>query len=488
MATASDEVIALLAKSHGRLELGLDSLAVAAATALGHRTEGVGLPRVVEIEANAVTELSRCQGELALHLTRLRPECAKALASHKGGLDLNAWGLRSPHNHSFLRLDLRTAREIAGIEGELKLWFMDINQFDGDPSDIVKALAAHSGRLELSFGIPLSPPMAKHLSTHSDHLMIRLHQPLEESAADELARHSGVLEVSSVPRFSRSVVKALARHQGKSLILRGLTSLDESTALSLARYSGSLSITDVEAASGDTIAALSTHRGLLRISSALVRVDTVDHLVRHDGGLEVYGPTSPSLPEEVVRRLAGYDGYLRIDVRLSDDSAVALKQHEGDLALGDLPASEAAADALLARSGRLLFPDSAFPRSLAGARLLASDKTITGVVTSECLVGPDAEAIAAVLARRRGLLALPNLRYVSVDAIRALATKGDARLPPLDSLYIVDDDGRDVSPADLVSDHFLKMNAENQPPPKMPKWHSLDRLLKADAKEKASPK
>jgi hypothetical protein len=124
--------------------------------------------------------------------------------------------------------------------------------------------------------------------------------------------------------------------------------------------------------------------------------------------------------------------------------------------------------------------------TVAAAKLFASEKNRTVACDSFHMISPDSSEIASCLIQRRGVLSLPRLQYIKADALRILATKDDVRLPSLDSLYILDEQGRDVAPADVVSEQFLKKNAENQPPPGMPKWHSWDLLLKADAEEKAS--
>jgi hypothetical protein len=236
----------------------------------------------------------------------------------------------------------------------------------------------------------------------------------------------------------------------------------------------------------EAITALSRHRGALCLPAHVVRDDTIEALLSHVGGLELVGWTvpdddrgtarrePPGISSELFSRLAEYDGPLRLDGELSDSQLIALETHRGDLAIDELPESETAAESLLRRPGRLFVTTGISPKSIAAARLIASDKLPLGVCTTSRLIGPQAVDIAAALVKREGCLSLPFLRCVSKEALKILESKGDIRLPPLSRIHVLDADGSSCFGDQVVGREFLHANETNQPPPGLPFWHGWD--------------
>ena len=56
------------------------------------------------------------------------------------------------------------------------------------------------------------------------------------------------------------------------------------------------------------------------------------------------------------------------------------------------------------------------------------------------LDGADAIDVARALARKRGSLRIPHLERITIGALKALATKTDIDLPPIEEFEVVPDD------------------------------------------------
>jgi hypothetical protein len=185
---------------------------------------------------------------------------------------------------------------------------------------------------------------------------------------------------------------------------------------------------------------------------------------------------------DLLSRLAAYPGPLHIQGEATDEITCVLARHPSDLALDQLPRGEIGLRALLRRKGRLFLTKTANVTSPAAARVLASANNQTPICTSSHLIGTHAKEIAAILVNRKGLLSFPNLRYIDGAALQILSTKEDVWLPPLDELFILSDKGYDLEPKQVVPEKYLRTNAGNQPPPRLPKWHSWNRLIQDSRK------
>lgn len=521
LATLSDEAAEALAQHRGSLdlfgchtlsaaamqhlvngratELGLDitNIDVEAARALAHFKGNVEFFNLSSLDSESAEAISSLPGDLRLKLFELTPPVAKALTRKKGKLTL-----RLGDREKSLKLGVETAKALSQFaEGDIRL---ENVTFERIPSSVLEAFAGYKGHLSVTWRDPLTDEAAQALGCSKGSLIVSLPNGSPTAPVHWLASHPGDLVIFGLRDCPLDVAKALAEHRGGKLTLNGMQRMSESVAAALSQHAGPLELSfqidfsdtnrrgfDNEPPS-DVVNMLCRHRGTLRIPASWVRPDTIDSLLTHIGGLSVWAPhvftfslfepptstksTWEWMPLDLFERLATYAGPLRLDGELTDEMAQALTKHRSDLLI-DLPQRESVAKSLLSREGRLFLTTYSNRTTVASATIVASEKNRTPVCNTPYLIGSDAVEIASIFVQRKGPLSLPRLQYVKGEALRILATKGDIRLPPLDRLYILSNDGRDVLPGEVVSAEFLRKNAEKQPPPEMPEWHSWDKLL-----------
>jgi hypothetical protein len=458
----SDRGLELLSRNEGMLILGLEHITPDQARILARARHGLSLPRIGRLSEESAAILATLPGELDINLTEISAGVARQLAKRR---DLLRFGDRSIRPQ--LRLTVAAARELARYRGRLSFRLL----FDGPPEEVLAALAPHAGELYLNLEQqPLTPAMARALSVHRGDLSIDCQMPISREAAAALARHDAALDLSGCDYLSADAILALAGPSRTDLRVRLSEPLNEALARALAKYRGRLSLgmsrEHGRAASSAGIIALAAHRGRLWIPSAFVRIGTVVALSKHQGGLHVYddGDTG-ALDADVAGTLAAIDGWLRVDGPLSTEALRALATHRGDLVLNPLPQGHEAVEALQGRGdGELFFPFDSAVHSTQAAVLIASDAVGSSVNGTSCLLSDDAVEIASALARKHGPLSFPRLEYVTADALRALVTKEDVELMPLDHIYVFDGNWCVVPASSVVSEAFLEFNRRHQPP------------------------
>jgi hypothetical protein len=455
----SESAIEHLSRVRGALTLGIESLTLPGARALGQAHSGLSLPRLRHIDTPSAEALQGIRGPLNLGLAGMSPAVAKVFATRVGPLTFDA---DSPDVRC--HLSPAVARELALYRGDLT--------FRLKPDDLMcealAALAMHKGKLTLFLDGPLSLPAAQALSDHAGPLVLSFPPPMTREVAGALARHKSALDVGFRVCASGEVIQELARHQGTELRLRLAIPLDEKTATLLAAYRGRLifplDVSKPVAASRVAVEALANHRGWLSIPSSMVSGDTAGALSRHSGGLHISFPLSECPTVEVIEKLGACDGCLGVDAILSAECVRVLAARRGDLVLGQVPQSSEECNVLINRRGKVLCAGNSTVSSVASARLIASGNVPEGISTTRCLISPEAVSIASELAKRKGRLSLPFLRYLTADALRALVQKNDVELLPLDQLYVFDKDECVVPAEDVVPESFREFNRTHQPP------------------------
>lgn len=521
LTTLSDEAAEALGRHHGDLslfgchtlsvaamqhlargnatELGLDiiELNVDAARALAQFKGKVEFYDLSRINADSAEEISSRSGELRLRLSELTPGAAKALARKPGQLTLILGRADEP-----LNLTAETAEALRQrVNGDIRLEHVT---FEPSAEAVLDAFTGYTGHLSVTFCDLLTDEAAQALARLNGSLIVSLPKGTPAEPIRSLAAFRGDLCIFGLTDCPDDLAEALAKHHGGELKLNGMQQMSESAAAALAQHAGPLELSFRIRSSGinnvsigneppsRVVNMLCRRRGTLRMPASWVRPDTIDSVLAHVGGLSVsaslhfnfalFGPSEPSrltwdwMPLDLFERLVKYPGPLRLGGELTDEMAPTLATRRGDLAVCP-PKTEEAANSLLTCEGRLFLGNHWTTETIASAKVFASEKNRTPVSTATYMIGPDSVEIASILVQRKGPLSLPKLRYVKADALRILATKHDIRLPPLDRLYILSEDGKDVAPAEVVSPEFLKKNAENQPPPEMPEWHSWEKLL-----------
>lgn len=498
--TLSNVAVQHLAKGRAtELGLSITDIDAEAARALANFKGRVEFFDLSRLDGDSAEALSSHTGELSLKVTDLTPAVAKALARKPGKLTLVLGRPDEP-----LKLTAETARELSRfVNGNIGLSNV---AFEPSPEAVLDAFAGYRGDLSVALRDPLTDEAAQALGRLKGSLAVSLPEGSPVDPVRWLASHAGDLTIFGLTDCPLALAKALAEHRGGELSLDGMQQMSEPAAAALVQHAGPLTLTfripfsdattariDNDPPSG-VVNMLCRHQGTLRIQASWVRADTIESILAHVGGLSVWAAYRSSyrvnvrsepelidttwewMPLDLFKRLATYPGPLRLSGQLTDEMAEVLAAHCGDLAV-DPPSSEEVAKNLLRCDGRLFLGRHWTTETIASAKVFASEKNRTSVSTSSDLTGADAAEIASILVQRKGPLSLPQLQYVKAEALRILATKEDIRLPPLEGLYILADDGRDVEPVDVVSPEFLKKNAENQPPTPMPEWSSWEKLL-----------
>ena len=461
----------------------------------------IELGQVSLLDEHAAHSLVQYRGKLDLWLVELSAAAARALGD--GGERLGI-GLA----HGPVRLTRSMAADLSKHAGRLTLASVS---FEPDPETVLTELSRHRGELDLSFVRGARP------LTLGEAMALSGQREAEEGGGDTLEQDAdklhhapmGDLTLRLAAENSTEVAKVLASRRGGKLCVKLQEPLTETVARALALHKGPLVlehwslIVGAERPPAEAVAALCTHSGSLELPADWISPDTIDAVVSHKGGLTIYvprtsattvtvsiDPTGKSVVTEsrdttrwmaagLMTRVASSDGPLHIKGDPPDAIVQIVATRRCDLALAQIPRGEIGLRALLQRKGRLFFTEDSSVNSVAAAKVFASAANKTTVCTSTHMIGPDAKEIATILTTREGPLSFPYLRYIDADALRTLATKTDVRLPPLDRVYILSEHGLDVEPTQVVSEAFLRINADNLPPQEIPKWHSWDRLCNA---------
>lgn len=468
--------------------LGIETITEDIAKELATYKGDVYFPNATRLDDEVATILKRHEGMLELRFLRsMSPSTASALADKKG-----EWFARLGSADVPLRLTTATAAELARTPDTIQ-----INNVVCEPDEASVLSALSRGRtgatiitasvgverLICALGGAMRPPQAD--------------GPLPE-IAHELT-HCGDLTIDREVRFSAEMAKALASRDGGRILIRP-TGLSEPVATILAHHGGPLEISgpfDDTKPDDAAVAAFLLCRHSIGIPATWLTASTIESVLRHRGGISIT-PTGPVvirlstanggivadppiqkwMSHDLYERLLKYEGPLHLCSHVPAEMTALLPLHRGPVALEVLPQGEAAKP-LLKCEGPLFFTRDSSVTSIEAARVFAFAANRTTVCTSEHLIGPQSASMADIMVQRRGEISLPRLRYISVDALRILSQKEDVRLPPLEDLYILDEAGRDVAACDVMSERFATINAERQPPPDMPRWHSWEHILEA---------
>jgi hypothetical protein len=428
---------------------------------------------------DAAEPLRKFQGHLWVTLTELTPGAAQALAGIRGRVSLTVGrsGCEPPLITSSI------AKSLIRVNGPLTLRDFRLASSDADEAAV---LARHPHDLSIRQRQPtILEPVLAQLGQRKGRLRLSLPGGVTPSVVQRLCEMEGDLELEWPPEHALAVATALATHRSGALTLTRVDPLSEPIASALAVHSGPLSINLFDGnptADTQAIAAMCRHKGPLGLPAAYVRADTIDSVLSHEGGLRItFGFVNNKKPDfvqrDLFRKVANYPGPLFLDGSITTDLASGLESRKGDLVVFEILDDESIPKSLLTSDGRLFVWNFTVASTVA-AELFASAKNRVPVCSSQALIGPAASQIASIIVQRKGTISFPRLRYVSEDALRTLATRDDIQLPPLESLYVIDSNGCEVDPADIVSAQFLERNATYQPPLDIPKRVPWDQVIK----------
>ena len=438
LATLPADVAAALAKTKSMQGLLLPDLEVLDSEPLARRLsrqDNVFLPQVSALGVPIAKALRGNEGgELALpHLAAITPDLAREFVGAGyywltlGGtetLSPEAAAILAGHNGQLtltgpLPFSAAAAAKLAAHEGLLSL-----PHLSELPADVARAMAEHEGSLELGGVTRLTAESAAALAAHAGGLFLPAVATITPEVAAVLAPRIDTVLLTGITSIDVETATAFATHAGDELALGGLTELSPEVAAALAVYEGRLALPAVTALTPEVARPLAKHRGALALESlADLPADVAKELAAHEDGLDLRG--IQSLSTAAARALAATRGPLLLPslINVTPEAATALLQRRADsLLLEALQYVERIDSAPVAELLVAAFDD------LELANLTALD-------------GPQAAAIAGVLARTRGSLALPALEKISPRALAALLTKKGVSLPDPEGLTLTAEPG-----------------------------------------------
>jgi len=265
------------------------------------------------------------------------------------------------------------------------------------------------------------------------------------------------LQLGGLKQISPETAQALATSRATSLDLGGLATPSTDVLAALANFAGMgimLGLDELPPTTARTLATFKARR-LRFTGSATLTVDAATALASFPGDQLWFEHAPVELTPEVARAIAAFKGpALGLDgvTTLSQDAARELAAFRGEaLRLNGLTTlSSDAAAALATFKGRELGCHTLKlrfakigrdgPPTLEQARLVCicsspGDRMTLYDLTA--LDGPDAEAIARLLATAKGRFEMPKLKRITPRALEALTAKGTIVLPPRESLDLV---------------------------------------------------
>jgi hypothetical protein len=437
LATLPPDVAAALAKTRSMQGLLLPNLETLDSEPLARRLarqDNVFLPRVTTASVPIAKALRGNEGgELALpNLAEIPPELAREFVGAGyywltlGGADTlspEAAAILAGHNGQLtltgrLPFSAATAAKLAAHEGLLSL-----PNLPEVPVDVARALEDHEGSLELGGVSRLTAESAAALAPHAGGLFLPAVDAITPEVAAALAPRIDTVLLTGIKSIDSETATAFAKHARDELALGGLSELSPEVAAALAAFEGRLALPAATTLTPETARALARHRGRLALESLTdLPVEVAAELAKHEGELALHGIQSLSTP--AARALATAPGMLSLAglMNLTPEGATALLQRKEGLFLDALQYVE-----------RI--------DSLPIAELLVAEFEDLELANLTALDGPQAAAIAAVLARTRGSLALPSLEKITPRALAALLAKKDVSLPDTEGLELLREPG-----------------------------------------------
>jgi hypothetical protein len=130
-------------------------------------------------------------------------------------------------------------------------------------ADYASSLAQRQGRLNLGIISP-SAQVLRALAAHKGPLELPRVREFGEPEADAVSQHIGLLSLGGIQNLTAAIASLLAKHDGP-LHLNGIFSLSVETAKALAPHRGPLHLFEVDQISDEVASVLCNHQGTLGI-------------------------------------------------------------------------------------------------------------------------------------------------------------------------------------------------------------------------------
>ena len=329
-------------------------------------------------------------------------------------------------------------------------------------ASVAKSLVTHYEDTFLTFPEleKLDAPAANNLSRRRGHLRLWGLKSLTPEIAAGLGSHKGqTLDLSGVKELSPDVAKALAGGKRSALWL-GLTSLPVELAIILAEFQGDLAFEIEGPLSVEAAAALRRHCGRLDLGKAKISIDAAEVLLGHEGAIGALGVAR--LEPGVGDILARHSDEVLLMLEEIDSVALAKKLFSGGYHAQSVSnlrtiSPQIAAEVAQLDPGCLERLESLSPEAAAElaknfygitlpaisrltpelARALTDGEPPVYLSGIKSLEGPEALAVAEVLASAPAPVYLEFLERVSPEVLAVLRKKPTITLPPATELTIV---------------------------------------------------
>lgn len=281
---------------------------------------------------------------------------------------------------------------------------------------------------------------------------------LPADVATALAAFEGtVLHLNGLKQISPETAGTLATARAKVLDLGGLAAPSVDVLAALRDFGGTGIILGLEVLPPEQARLLATFkaRRLRFTGTADLTVETATALATFSGDQLWFERAPTKLTPEAARAIASFKGpSLALDgmTTLSPDAARELSSFGGEaLRLGGLKSlSSEAAEAFATFKGKeidcyaLKMEFTKVGRD--GPLTLEQARSVCGLLSPRdrlvlhylaALDSPEAEAIARTLASAKGKFAIPKLKRITPQALKALTANGSVDVPPHESLELV---------------------------------------------------
>jgi hypothetical protein len=279
-----------------------------------------GLHELEELSPPVAELIAKAASDVWLKIKKLSAGEAASLAKLQAKMDLG----------DLEAIDSDVAAALARHEGTLELGIKEL------PGGIATCLAEHRGHLSFPNLVAISKTAVAALEKHVGILGLGSDARLDTDVAQHLARHAGPVSLPDVLQIDPQVAEALAE-QRHGLQLRGIKELPSGLCgvrlceRLVAFPSEDLCLFDLVSLSADCASALAVFKGPLDLAVKTWSEESLIAIAQHQGKLKI-NPSSISDKVAAALSQRGPSTSLTISITsLSDEAAASLRSYQGEL-------------------------------------------------------------------------------------------------------------------------------------------------------------